>query len=59
MQNDMKTLSINRIEPTLAKITCEGGKVRDIVTGKVFSEVIASCKAWQSDEQVLAGYEAV
>lgn len=52
-------LKIKRLDATLALIWCEGGKVRDIKSGRVFSEIECSCEAWQSDEQILADYKPI
>lgn len=37
----MKELTIVEISETLVRITCEGGRVRDRRTGRVYSEVEA------------------
>lgn len=52
-------LKLTRTTPTFARIACIGGRVLDRKSGQVYSEVECSCKTWQSDEQVLADYEAV
>lgn len=48
----MKELTIIEISETLVRITCEGGRVRDIRTRKTYSEV-------ETEKEEIKFYEGV
>lgn len=52
-------LKIKRLSATLALIWCEGGRVLDCKSSRVYSEIETACKEWQSDEQILADFKPI